>query len=148
MPQPHFLIEDVHVGFQRAIGRVVTEDDLRATMAVTGDHGGYHTDTDFARAAGFQGVILPGMFTAGLVTRLGGELNLLAREMTFRFDKPVYVGDTVTCKFTVTAVQPERRRIEVSCEVTNQRGELVLTSTGYGYLPAREWGIPRKPPLP
>jgi len=48
---------------------------------------------------------------------------------------------------TVTALQPERNRIEVEGQVVNQDGAVVLTTRGYGYLPRREWGIPRKPPL-
>jgi acyl dehydratase len=148
MTQLHLLIEDVHVGYSRTFTRVVTEADLAETMAVTHDFGGYHTDDAFARAAGFRGVILPGMFQAGLLTRLGGELNFLAREMTFRFTKPVYVGDRLTCTLTVVAVDPARNRIDMEGRVTNAGGEEVLTTHGYGYLPRREWGVPRKPPMP
>jgi acyl dehydratase len=143
---PHFLIEDVRVGLQRSFTRAVSEDDLHATMRLTGDHGGYHTDPDFARAAGFRTVIVPGLFQAGLVTQIGGELNFLAREIAFQYLKPVYVGDVLTCTLTVTAVQPERNRMEVTSEVTNQDGVVVLTSQAVGYLPRRDWGIPRKPP--
>jgi 3-hydroxybutyryl-CoA dehydratase len=146
MAQPHFLIGDMFVGLQRSFTRTVSEDDLHTTMRLTGDHGGYHTDPEFARAAGFRTVILPGLFQAGLVTRIGGELNFLAREITFRYLKPVYVGDVLHCTVRVTAVDPERHRIEVEGEVTNQDGALVLTTSGYGYLPRQDWGVPRKPP--
>jgi 3-hydroxybutyryl-CoA dehydratase len=143
--QPHFLIGDVYVGLARSFSRTVSEDDLQATMRLTGDHGGYHTDPDFARAAGFRTVILPGLLQAGMITRLGGEMNFLARETVFRYLKPVYVGDVLTCTVTVTAVQPERHRMEVHGDVVNQHGEQVLTMDGYGYLPRADWGIPRKP---
>jgi 3-hydroxybutyryl-CoA dehydratase len=145
MAQPHLLIEDVYVGLQRSFTREVTAADLEATMALTRDHGGYHTDPDFARAAGFRTVIVPGLFQAGMATQIGGEMNFLAREITFRYIKPVYVGDVLRCTSTVTAVQPERNRIDISGEVVNQDGVQVLTYDAYGYLPRREWGIPRKP---
>lgn len=148
MTREHLLIGDMHVGLQRSFTREVTEADLHDTMRLTGDHGGYHTDAAFARGAGFRTVILPGLFQAGLVTQIGGVLNFLAREITFRYLAPVYVGDTLRCTVTVTAVVPERHRIDVSGEVVNQDGTVVLTSDAYGYLPRPEWGVPRKPPPP
>lgn len=148
MAQEHLLIGDVHVGLQRSFTREVTEEDLHATMRLTGDHGGYHTDPGFARAAGFRTVIVPGLFQAGMTTRIGGAMNFLARDITFHYLKPVYVGDTLTCTVTVTAVYPERNRIDVAGEVVNQEGTLVLTMEGSGYLPRPEWGVPRKPPAP
>ncbi len=147
MVQPHYLIDTVHVGLQFSFTRTVTEDDLQAAMRLSGDHGGYHTDPDFSRAAGLRTTIVPGIFTAGLGTQVGGQLNLLAREITFAFLKPVYVGDVLRCTMTITAVYPERNRIDIEGQVVNQDGGVVLTSRGYGYLPRREWGIPRKPAL-
>lgn len=146
MTKRHFLIDDMHVGMQRTFTRTVTEADLEATIRLTGDHGGYHTDPEFARAAGFRTVILPGLFQAGMATQIGGSMNFLAREITFRYDKPVYVGDVLRCTFTVTAVQPERHRIDGEGEVANQDGVVVMTFSCYGYLPRGHWGIPSKPP--
>lgn len=145
MAPPHYLIDDVHVGMQLSFTRTVGVADLEATMRLTGDHGGYHTDPVFARAAGFRSVILPGLFQAGMVIELGGEMNFLAREITFRYLKPVYIGDVLRCTVTITAVHAERHRIDVAGEVTNQDGVQVLTCDCYGYLPRREWGIPDKP---
>jgi acyl dehydratase len=144
----HYVIEDVHVGMEFSFSRTVTEADLEATMRLTGDHGGYHTDPEFARAAGFQSVIVPGLFQAGLGTQIGGHLNFLAREITFRYLKPVYVGDVLRCTMRISAVQPEKNRIELQGEVVNQRGEQVLSTAGYGYLPRAEWGVPKRPPPP
>lgn len=141
-------IEDVYVGMQRSFSREVTEADLQATMQLTGDLGGYHTDEDFARAAGFRSVIVPGLFTAGMATQIGGSVDFLAREIRFGYRKPVYVGDTLRCTMTVTAVDADRNRIEMTGEVVNQDGESVLSIDCYGYLPRPEWGLPRKPDWP
>ena len=148
MTQQHFLISDLHEGMQRTFVRVVTEADLHATMALTGDLGGYHTDEAFARAAGFRTVIVPGLFQAGMVTRLGGELNYLAREIRFGYVKPVYVGDRLTCTATVTALEPARNRMEMRAEVVNQDGVCVLEAHCKGYLPRADWGVPTKPAWP
>jgi len=89
MVQPHYLSDSVHVGLQLGFTRTVTEDDLLTAMRLSGDHGGYHTDPDFAQAAGFRTTIVPGLFTAGLCTQVGGQLNFLAREISFAYLKPV-----------------------------------------------------------
>ena len=88
MADAPLTIEDVFVGMQRSFTREVTQADLHATMQLTGDQGGYHTDEDFARAAGFRTVILPGLFTAGMATQIGGSVDFLAREIRFGYRKP------------------------------------------------------------
>ena len=34
-----------------------------------------------------------GLFTATLPTKIGGDLNFIARELTFQFHRPVFAGD-------------------------------------------------------
>jgi len=146
MTHEHFLIDDLYVGWQRTVTRRITEADLHATIQLTGDQGGYHVDEGWAQTVGFHTVITPGLLQAGMVTRIGGELNYLAKEITFRYLKPVYVGDTLRATMTVTEVDRDRNRIALAGEVTNQHGEVVLACDTHGYLPRAEWGKPAKPP--
>lgn len=111
---------------------------------MTGDHGGYHVDEAFARRAGFRTVITPGLLQAGMMTKLGGDLNFLAREITFSYLKPVYAGDVLDAVITVTAVEPAKNRLTMQGQITNQAGEVVLTCRTTGYLPKPEWGVPDK----
>lgn len=148
MTAPPVYISDVFVGMQRTCTRSVTEADLRATLQLTGDLGGYHTDEAFAQAAGFRTLIVPGLFTAGMATQIGGSLDFLARDIRFGYLKPVYVGDALRCTMSVTGVDVDRNRIEMAGEVVNQDGERVLTVECYGYLPRPDWGVPRKPAWP
>lgn len=137
---------EVRPGLRLRFRRTVTEADLAAAVHLTGDQNGYHVDAAFARAAGFRTAITPGLLQASLVTKLGGDLNLLAREMRFRFHKPVYPGDTLEAEVEVVEAEPERRRIACEATVSNQHGEVVLTCRVEGHLPAPEWGTPVKPP--
>lgn len=143
-PTPYYRIEDLKVGQRFSWRRTVTQADLDDTVQRTGDHGGYHVDEAWAKRAGFRTLITPGMFQAAMVTKLGGDLNLLARKITFSFDKPVYVGDTLEAEVTVTLIELPKNRITLEGKITNQAGVVVLTCTTVGYLPKPEWGAPDK----
>jgi acyl dehydratase len=142
--KPLTLIEDVQVGMRLTWKRRITEQDLLDTIRLTGDRGGYHVDPDFARRAGFRAVIAPGLLQASLVTKLGGDLNFLAREVTFRYLLPVYAGDDLEVQVEIVAVEREKNRIRFEGQITNQAGEVVLTSSAYGNLPKAAWGVPDK----
>jgi acyl dehydratase len=109
--------------------RAITEADVRNFAEVSGDRGRHHVEPD-ARGR----LMAHGLLTATLPTKLGGDLNYMARTMTFDFVKPVYSGDVLTCAGTVvsTAVQSTRYRVRLSFEVRNQDGEVVLTGTTSG----------------
>lgn len=89
-------------------------------------------------------VMVQGLLTATLPTKLGGDMNYIARRLAFDFPRPVFVGDTVSCEGTVSKVTEEKGRLRVwmSIVCTNQHGEEVLLGTtegvirlGYGNTP-------------
>lgn len=43
-----------------------------------------------------------------------------------RFIKPVYFGDTLTCKYTVDRIEEETNKTFSKLEIFNQHGEIVL----------------------
>jgi len=45
-----------------------------------------------------------------------------------RFLKPVFLGDTVTVRYEVAEIQPDRNRSISDIQVTNQDGELVAVA--------------------
>jgi acyl dehydratase len=69
-----------------------------------------------------------------MITEIGGQIGWLASGMSFRFKKPVYLNDTVTCRFTLSEVD-EKNRAEAEAVFTNQHGEIVLYANLYGLLP-------------
>lgn len=147
-PAPHYLIDDMTLGRTFRWRRTITDADVQATIRLTGDHGGYHVDEAFARKAGFRAIIAPRLLQASMGTKLGGDLNFLAREITFRYLKPVYAGDTLDVEMAVTAIESSKNRIRLEGQITNQAGEVVLTCTATGHLPKLEWGVPDKSRAP
>jgi len=45
-----------------------------------------------------------------------------------RFIKPVFIGDTVTVTYTISGLEPDKRRSRAKVEVVNQDGETVAAA--------------------
>jgi len=146
-PEGHYLIGDLRPGQVFRWRRTISEEDLLAAVRLTHDRGGYHVDPAFARRAGFREAIAPGLLQASLFTKIGGDLNFLARDIGFRYFKPVYAGDCLDVEVTIKTVEPDKNRISIDGRVINQSGEVVVTCESTGYLPRPEWGVPEKPRL-
>jgi len=69
-----------------------------------------------------------------MITEVGGQIGWLASGMNFRFRRPVYFGDTITCVFTITEVD-ERNRARAEAILSNQHGEPVIEAWLTGVLP-------------
>jgi 3-hydroxybutyryl-CoA dehydratase len=111
--------------------RTFTEDAVRAFAAVTYDEGDHHLEPDE------QGrLVVHGLLTASLATKIGGDGNVLARTMTFEFRRPVYTGNTVRCDVEYTRVEGDDR-LEVEADVTCTRlddDSVVLTGSYEGVI--------------
>lgn len=131
MPASH---SEVHVGQALRWERAFTEDEIRRFMDLSGDRGIHHQEKNA------EGKLLAhGLLTATLPTKLGGDLDYIARTMTFEFLKGVYSGDTLTCLGVVDAVKPGRAftRVSFSFTVTNQASVVVMKGTSSGVIAVR-----------
>jgi acyl dehydratase len=117
--------------------RTFTEHDIDVFSEVTRDHNPIHFSRRFVELKGFKGRICHGLLVGGMLTELGGQMGWLASGMNFRFKKPVYLNDTVTCRCTLTALD-ERNRAEAQAVFSNQHGEVVLEASLFGLLPNAE----------
>jgi len=114
--------------------RVFTERDLRAFGRLTRDYNPVHYELRFARRKGFPRRICHGMLVGSMVCEPGGQWAWLASGMSFRFLRPVYVGDVVTCALTIRELDAHGRA-RAEAVFTNQRGELVMRGELTGRLP-------------
>lgn len=103
--------------------RTFTDEDVEAFARLSGDRGAHHVERD---AEGR--LMVHGLLTATLPTKIGGDLNYIARDMQFDFVRPVFTGDTIRCELTVTNVTARSGRIEAEIEgaCRNQHGKDVL----------------------
>jgi acyl dehydratase len=78
----------------------IRREDLARYAAASGDSNPLHLDPAFARKAGFDDVIVHGMFTMALLGRLLTAHFPTRRIVAFsaRFGAPLAVGQAVTCR--------------------------------------------------
>ncbi len=118
-------------------GRTFTIADVRAFADVSNDRGVHHVQLD-----GEGRLLVHGLLTATIPTKLGGDLDYLAQEMAFRFHRPVFTGDHVECACRATVVEDrgDRTYLEFEIRCTNQRGREVMTGWTKGIVLARPGG--------
>jgi acyl dehydratase len=111
--------------------RSITEEDVARFVELSGDRGRHHRERDERGR-----LMAHGLLTATLPTKLGGDMDYIARTMEFVFLKPVYSGDVLTCEGVVlsAAVQSARYKVRFGFEVRNQDGELVLRGDSSGQI--------------
>ena len=127
-------IQGLRPGDGFAVTRTFTAEESRAFGELSRDYNPVHYEPRFTEAKGLGGLICHGLLVGSLLTEVGGQIGWLASGMEFRFRKPVYFGDTVTCRFTLGEVD-EAGRARASAVFTNQRGEVVVEATLAGRLP-------------
>jgi len=127
-------VAGLRAGDTFVLTRTFTEQDVAAFAAVTRDRNPIHFHKGFVKSKGFDARVCHGLLIGGMITEIGGQIGWLASGMSFRFKKPVYLNDTVTCRFTLSEVD-EKNRAEAEAVFTNQHGEIVLYANLYGLLP-------------
>ena len=131
------LLEGVSTGDSFSVTRTFTEDDMHMFTGLSHDHNPIHTNEAYASAKGFNGLICHGLHVGSLVTEIGGQLSMLAAGMNFRFRRPVYFGDIVTCTLTIDEMD-DRGRVKCSAVFVNQEDETVIEGQLFGTLPNDE----------
>jgi acyl dehydratase len=123
--------QQMKIGDKLSWRRTITEEDIRLFARLSGDQGAHHLQPDEKGR-----VMAHGLLTATLPTKIGGDINLIAREMTFAFHRPVFAGDTITCEVTLTAVEPTEKYFKLSSSwvCLNQDGKEVMTGAGDGIV--------------
>jgi acyl dehydratase len=127
-------IQGLQVGDTFTISRRFSEADMAAFADITHDYNAVHFDSRFAAAKQFHGRICHGLLVGSLLTEVGGQIGWLASVMNFKFRKPVYFAEEITCKLTITRID-DRLRASARALYYNQNDELVLEADLEGILP-------------
>jgi 3-hydroxybutyryl-CoA dehydratase len=95
------------VGMCAELRRTILAPDVAAYAALLGDCNPLHLDAAFAARTPFKRPIAHGMLSAGLIPTIFGATIPAAVyvSQTLSFRRPVYVGDAVTARVTVTGVR-------------------------------------------
>jgi phosphate butyryltransferase len=140
---------DLNIGDTASISRAATLRDVELFAAASGDLNPVHLDPEFAKTDAFHRVVAQGAWSAALIssvlgTRLPGTGTILL-DQSFRFSRPVDIGDTVTATVTVKDKHVDNGFVVFDCRCVNQKGEVVLTGEAMVKPPAQRI---RRPPAP
>ena len=123
-------IQDLAVGDAAELSRVASAGDVAEFVDSIGDHNPIHHDYEYAAATKFAKPIVPGMWTAGLVsavlgTTLPGPGSIYVGQ-EIRFTRPVYFGDVITARVEVIERMVDRNRVRLRTVCVNQDGDQVM----------------------
>jgi len=120
----------------RSPSRTVTDAHFSAFQGLSGDNHPIHYDVEYCRQHGHRDLLAHGLqvlaFTAagaGSFAHAIGECLIAFTEVSCRFLKPIYVGDTLYPELRIAALEPQRTTgvVVMAASIHNQRAELVLT---------------------
>jgi|TARA_B110000977_G_scaffold85191_1_gene113742 acyl dehydratase len=120
-------------------GRTMTEADIVMHAGQTGDFYPHHVDAEFCATQPFGKRMAHGtLVLAAGVGLLSGVINEAAMSYGYdrvRFIKPVFIGDTIRARATISELRPHSKQndqfgfVDELFEVINQRGQVVLSMT-------------------
>ncbi|WP_348610549.1 dehydratase [Halobaculum rarum] len=108
--------------------RTFTVEEVEAFADLSEDRGEHHEVPDENGR-----LLVHGLLTATMPTKIGGDLDVLARTMTFDFHRPVYTGQRIGCEVTVESVDrdgdgdDDRAAVEADIVCYRDGDEVVLT---------------------
>ena len=126
----------ISIGDEESFTKTMTQEDVNAWLKITEDYNPVHFDEEYAATTRFKDIIVPGIMVAGLISNVMTRATFgnVYSGQTLKFLKPVYIGDTITAKATVTGKIEEKHRVVIKTECFNQDGDLVITGEGQEYI--------------
>ena len=128
--------EDYDIGASReTIGRTITETDIVLHAGQTGDFFPHHMDAEWVKTQEFKERIAHGTLILSIgIGMTANEINPVAFSYGYdriRFIRPVFIGDTITVKATISEKRdypnrPELGYVNEQVDIFNQHGAIVL----------------------
>ena len=122
---------DLKIGDSFSTSREVTDELIRNFADVSGDYNPIHLDEGFAKTTRFGRRIAHGMLSGAFISAVLGtefkERKIVYLSQTMRFAAPVFLGDTVTARGTITKIREEKGIVTLETVCTNQNDEVVVT---------------------
>jgi acyl dehydratase len=129
------FFEDYDEGEERrTLGRTITEADIVLHAGQTGDFYPHHMDAEWCKTQEFGQRVAHGTLIFSVAVGMtAGDINPRAISYGYdrlRFVKPVFIGDTIRGRVTISEKRPHKRPnasfVVERLEVVNQRDETVL----------------------
>ncbi|HDM74964.1 MAG TPA: MaoC family dehydratase [Deltaproteobacteria bacterium] len=123
-------IDELEIGEASEFSKTIAESDVYLYAGLTGDFNPAHINEEYAEKTFFKTRIAHGMLPAGFISAiLGTQLpgpGTIYLKQEFKFLAPVRIGDTITARVEVIAIDKEKKKVRLKTTCTNQEGTVVL----------------------
>ncbi|MDO9413933.1 MAG: MaoC/PaaZ C-terminal domain-containing protein [Pseudolabrys sp.] len=138
------------VGETSEFTKTITETDVAMFSAITADFDPIHVNEDYAAKSPFGKRIAHGGLVLGLLSgcastmsKRSAERGAKAVSVSLGYDKirflaPVFIGDTLTARYTVEEIDPSAARSRAKIEIIKSNGELCLAG-----VHVMKWVVPK-----
>ena len=134
----------MRLGDTTARSFTVSDEIVRGFSELLGDRNPIHLDEEFARSSRFGRRIAHGMIAASQISAVIGNAlpgpGAIYLNQTLQFVAPVFVGDTVTTRVTVTGIKEGKPIATLETICTNQSGDVVLKGEAVVLFPQETQG--------
>jgi acyl dehydratase len=117
--------------------RVVTARDIELFTEITGDRNPLHYDERLAAASRFEGIIVQGGVTSGLLNALVAEdlpgPGSVFLQVDWSFKAPTRPGDAITAEAEILEMRHDKPIFTLRTTITNQHDKVVLDGTAVVY---------------
>jgi 3-hydroxybutyryl-CoA dehydratase len=124
-----YSYEQLEVGMSASFTKTISETDVYLFAGISGDFNPMHLNEEFAKLTPFGTRIAHGALPQSLIAPVLGMklpgLGTVIPEITVRFRKPTYFGDTITAIGEVAEKLEKRKWVRMDLRWLNQNGELV-----------------------
>jgi 3-hydroxybutyryl-CoA dehydratase len=123
-------VTELQIGDIGEFSKTISESDIYLYAGITGDLNPAHINEPYAAGTFFKGRIAHGMLLGGFISNviamtLPGPGTIYISQ-NVRFLAPARIGDTITARIEVSAINVERSRATLKTQCFNQDGTLVV----------------------
>ncbi|WP_298161615.1 MaoC family dehydratase [Brevundimonas sp.] len=119
-PSGGYILEELSPGMVAVKDVIITEDRIQQFAEASDDFNPVHMDEAFASKTAYRGRIAHGLLSASFGSAVVGTIlpgaGAIYLSQSLAFHKPVRIGDVVTAKITVAAVDAESARVTLRTE--------------------------------
>lgn len=119
-PSGGYILEELVVGMVAEKHVIVTEQRIGQFAEASDDFNPVHMDEDFASRTAYRGRIAHGLLSASFGSAVVGTIlpgaGAIYLGQTLAFHRPVRIGDVVTSRVVVSAVDEASARVTLRCE--------------------------------
>jgi acyl dehydratase len=119
-PSGGYILEELSPGMVAVKDVTITEDRIQQFAEASDDFNPVHMDEAFAAKTAYRGRIAHGLLSASFGSAVVGTIlpgaGAIYLSQTLAFHRPVRIGDVVTARITVAAVDQESARVTLRTE--------------------------------